>query len=111
QIPGRRYGLRRQRGIDGLDRLVARKALKDGTAFAAVDAKLQLPGLAAGGQLGDQRKQIVAIRIVAASDEGEPSLMLDHAIVVLGKAQLVQSVDQGALGCDQERADMQPGIV
>ena len=79
--------------------------------LAGVDAELQLPGLAARGQLGDQGEEIVAIGVVAAGDEGEPALVLDHAVVVLGEAQLVERVRQRPLGRDQQRADMKLGVV
>ena len=78
--------------------------------LAGVDAELQLPGLAAGGELGDQRVEIVAVGIVAAGDEGEPALVLDDAVVVLGEAQFVERVGQRALGRDQQRADVQLGV-
>ena len=41
------------------------------------------------------------------SDEGEATLMLDDAVVVLGKSQLVERVVERALGRDQKSADME----
>jgi hypothetical protein len=62
----------------------ARERLVNGAAGFGIDARLQLPALAALQQLGDQRGHIVAIFLVRAG-EGEAAVMLHDPVVILGK--------------------------
>src|SRR5260370_1378632 len=48
---------------------------------------------------------------VAAGEEGEPPLMLDDAIVVLGETELLERVGERALRGDQQGADVELGTL
>ncbi len=48
-----------------------------------------------------KREQIVAIDFMRAGEKCEPAVMLDDAVVVLGKAELVQRIVERAARGDQ----------
>ena len=84
------------RRVDRLDRPVPGQRLIDRAAGFGIDPRLQFPALAARGQFADQRVEIVAIIVMRAGQEGQPSVMLDDPVVVLGKAKLFERVVESA---------------
>ena len=93
---GLRLLLLLDRGIDRFNRPIARERLVNGTAGFGIDARLQLPALAARRKLGDQREHIVAILLVRAGEEGEAAVMLHDPVVILRKTELGQRVIERA---------------
>src|SRR6266446_2498473 len=89
-------------------RAMARQRLIDRAARLGVDTRLQLPAFAAGRQLGDQGKQIVAILFVGTGQKGQPAIMFDDAVVILGEAELAQRVVERPARGDEEHRDVQP---
>ena len=84
-----------------------RQRLIDGAAGLGVDPRLQFPALAARRQFGDQREQVVAIVFVRAGQKGEPAVVLDDAVVVLGKAQFAERIVERAARGDQKHRHVQ----
>jgi hypothetical protein len=62
---------------------------------------------AARRQFADQREHVVAILFMGAGQEGETAIVLDDAVVILGKAELRQRVVERATRRDEECRDMQ----
>ena len=106
-VGGIGLGLLVDRGLDRLDRPVPRQRLIDGAAGLGIDPRLQFPALAARRQFGDQREQIVAIVLVRAGQKGQPAIVLDDAVVVLGKPQLAERIVQRAARGDQKHRHVQ----
>src|SRR5438105_846455 len=87
---------------------IARKGLVNRASRLGVDARLQLPAFAARRQFADQREHVVAILFMRAGQESETAIVLDDAVVILGKTELRQRVVERATRRDEERRDMQP---
>src|SRR5437868_8836719 len=83
------------------------KGLVNGASGLGVDARLQFPAFPARRQFADQREHVVAILFMRAGQESETAIVLDDAVVILGKAELRQRVVERATRRDEERRDVQ----